>query len=96
MWRTEATVDKPWNRFLLDSSGHQRQCCKQRPETPEQKGLKQAVGARFGEVSGVIHFYYHAAPAGGRSGKLFLKQSGGLSSELLPACGRGQRGAYRG
>ncbi len=62
----------------------------------EQKGLREAAGARFGEVSGVIHFYYHAAPAGGRSGKLFLKQSGGLSSELLPACGRGRRGAYRG
>lgn len=48
--------------------------------------------ARLGEVSGVIHFYYRAAPAGGRSGKLFLKQSGGLSSELLPACCRGRRG----
>lgn len=67
-----------------------------RLKTAEWKGLKQAAGARFGEVSGVIHFYYHAAPAGGRSGKLFLKQSGGLSSELLPACGRGQHGAYRG
>lgn len=59
-------------------------------------GLNQAAGARFGEVSGVIHFYYHAAPAGGRSGKLFLKQSGGLSSELLPACGRRRHGACRG
>lgn len=57
---------------------------------------KEAAGAKFGEVSGVIHFYYRAAPAGGRSGKLFLKQSGGLSSELLPACGRGRRRAYRG
>lgn len=64
--------------------------------TTGAEGVKKGNGARFGEVSGVIHFYYHAAPAGGRSGKLFLKQSGGLSSELLPACGRGQRGAYRG
>lgn len=63
---------------------------------PEQKGLKEAAGARFGEVSGVIHFYYHVDPAGGRSGKLFLKQSGGLSSELLPACCRGRRGATEG
>lgn len=63
----------------------------------ERKGLKkEAAGAKFGEVSGVIHFYYRAAPAGGRSGKLFLKQSGGLSSELLPARGRGRRRAYRG
>lgn len=62
-----------------------------------RKGLKrEAAGAKFGEVSGVIHFYYRAAPAGGRSGKLFLKQSGGLSSELLPARGRGRRRAYRG
>lgn len=52
----------------------------------EEKGLKRDIWARLGEVSGVIHFYYRAAPAGGRSGKLFLKQSGGLSSELLPAC----------
>lgn len=64
--------------------------------TAGAEGVKRGSGARFGEVSGVIHFYYHAAPAGGRSGKLFLKQSGGLSSELLPACGRGRRGAYRG
>lgn len=61
------------------------------------KGLRRkAARAKFGEVSGVIHFYYHAAPAGGRSGKLFLKQSGGLSSELLPACSPGQRRACRG
>lgn len=59
-----------------------------------EEGVKKE--AWFGEVSGVIHFYYHAAPAGGRSGKLFLKQSGGLSSELLPACGRRRHGAYRG
>lgn len=58
------------------------------------EGVK--TGSRLEDVSGVIHFYYHAAPAGGRSGKLFLKQSGGLSSELLPACGRGQSGACRG
>lgn len=63
---------------------------------PEQSGLKQAEGPRLGEVSTVIHFYYHTAPAGGRSGKLFLKQSGGLSSELLPASGRGQHKDYRG
>lgn len=61
----------------------------------EEKGLKRDIWARLGEVSGVIHFYYRAAPAGGRSGKLFLKQSGGLSSELLPACCRRQRGGLQ-
>ena len=39
----------------------------------------------------MIHFYDRAGPAGGESGKLCLKQSGGLSSELLPGPGPGHR-----
>lgn len=76
---------------------HDRPARQDEPEPePERKGLIGGRKARFGEVSGVIHFYYRAAPAGGRSGKLFLKQSGGLSSELLPAGGRGRLAAHRG
>lgn len=44
-----------------------------------EAGAHGVKRGRFGEVSGVIHFYYHVAPAGGRSGKLFLKQSGARS-----------------